>query len=432
MTEPVHRPDLGSVHGRPRRNDRVRQFAVRDELLLVAPDDRGDVSDQDPRQKALAVSHTGRAIWDLCDGVNAPADIARILEADFEIDAEVLLQQVGQALAALSRHGFLDGVIEHERTAIPTIFALGIEDKPYFRWQTAILLESFQGKLPAGWKAHVVVCNDGAEVSDELRTILDAYQTTHSLSTNHARNHRIDVGLNGGQFYSAMNRVEALAVVAQSARPTDVIFLLDSDMFLFGHIPLDIFPSGCAMPRNWHIERQPFFTTVKKNGGRGIDLKKLLESIGCDRPFLPGGVNVIVTGDIARNPKFVADCFRFAHALYILGQAAGAEATWIAEMPCFALAMTVNGVSYELLHDKQFMVSDCDEATIPDGTFYHYYSDPKDFGRAAFRGSSWCKQAYFDRDFLRTDFDGFAAKATTAHERYFFELAARARSRLHV
>lgn len=432
MTEPDHGQDRGLLRGRPRRNVRVRQFTVKDELLLIAPDDRGDVLATEPRQKALAVSHTGRAIWDLCDGINRPDDIARLLEPRFDIDFTLLRQHVGKALTDLSRLGFIDGLIEHERTTIPTVFALGIEDRPYFRWQTAILLESLQGRLPAGWKAHVVVCNDGAELSDELRTILDVYQTDHSRSTNHARNHRVDLGQNGGRFYPAMNKVEALAVVAQTVRPSDMIFLLDSDMFLFGQLPLDIFPSECAMPRNWHVERQPFFTTIGKNGGRGIDLKKLLESTGCNSPFLPGGVNVFVTGAVARNPKFTADCFRFAHALYLLGQAAGAEATWIAEMPCFALAMTANGVSYALLDNKQFLVSDCDEPSIPDGTFYHYYSDPKDFGRAAFRDSDWCKQAYADRDFLRTDFDRFACKATTAHERYFFELAARARSRLNV
>ncbi len=426
-------PDNGmrDVKGQPGRAAHVRQFAVKDELLLILTDDRPRLSSDEPRQKALAVSQTGRAIWELCNGINAPDDIARSLASHYDIDFPVLRHHVYEALTDLSRLGFIEGLVEHERATIPTVFAIGIEDSPYFRWQTAILLESLQGKLPAGWQAHVVVCNDGAEISAPLRNILTAYKAKYTVATNHGHNHRIDIGLNGGRFYPAMNKAEALAVAAQSVRPSDMIFLLDSDMFLYGDLPLDIFPGGCALPRNWHVEHQPFLASVGQNGGKGIDLNKLLEAIGCESPFHAGGVNVFVTGTVARDPKFIADCFRFAHALYLLGQAAGAELTWIAEMPCFALAMTANGVSFDLLVDKQFLVSDCDEAEIPDGTFYHYYSDPKDFGRAAFKGSTWCKQAYADRDFLSTDFDHFARDATTAHERYFFELANRARRRLN-
>ena len=432
MTELQRQQDVGFVKGLPRHNKLVRQFTVKDELLLVSTGSGVGLPPTEPRQSALAVSHTGRAIWDLCDGANSPENIARILEPQYDIDFPLLCNHVGQALISLSRLGFIDGLIEHERALIPTVLAIGIEDHAYFRWQTAILLESLHGKLPVGWKAHVVVCNDGADLSNELRTILDVYQTSHSLSTNHSQSHRIDVGHNGGQFYPAMNKVEALAVVAQTVLPSDMIFLLDSDMFLFGNLPFDIFPSVCAMPKNWHVGHEPFFASVAKNGGKGMDLKKLLETMGCDSPFLPGGVNIFVTGTVAQNPKFIADCFRFAHALYLLGRAAGAESTWIAEMPCFALAMTANGVSYEILDNKQFLVSDCNEDSIPDGTFYHYFSDPKDDNRAAFKDSNWCKQAYASEDFLRTDFDPYLAQASTAHEKYFFNLAARARSRLNV
>jgi hypothetical protein len=158
----------------------------------------------------------------------------------------------------------------------------------------------------------------------------------------------------------------------------------------------------------------------------------LLDAIGCKRTFEPGGVNVFVTGDVARNPKFIADCFRFAHALYLLGRAAGADVVWMAEMPCFALAMTSNGIAYDLLERKEFLVSDCSEASIPEGTLYHYYSDPQDFGRAAFRDSKWHKQAYRDQDFLQSDFEQFVRDADTDHERYFFRLARNARKRLHV
>ncbi len=171
---------------------------------------------------------------------------------------------------------------------------------------------------------------------------------------------------------------------------------------------------------------------MEKNAGKGIDLNKLLQAMGCEQPFLPGGVNVFVTGAVARNDKFIADCYRFAHALFLLARAAHIEIAWMAEMPCFALAMTANCIAYELLENAELLVSSCAEPSIPYGTLYHYYSDPRDSGRFAFRGSKWHKQAYRDQDFLLSDFESFARKASTDHERYFFQLAKQARARLDV
>ena len=418
--------------GKPYRLPHVRQFAVRDELILVAPEDEAEVLDVGANNLALAINRTGRAIWDLCDGHHSPEDIVRKLEPKFDVDSTILLEHVGQALADLSRLRLIGGFVEHSRVRMPTTFAIGIEDRPYFWWQTAIFLESFRGKLPAGWQAFVTVCNDGAPLSDQLRSILETYGTKYALSTNHASTNRIDVGHEGGMTYAAVNKLEALAVAAKDIDPTGMICLIDSDMFLYGDLPLDIMPTRCAMPRNWHIERDVFFATIDRNEGKGVDLHKLLDAVGCDRQFAPGGVNVFVTAEVAGNKKFIADCYRFAHALYLLGRIAGAELAWIAEMPCFALAMTANGIGYDLLEQKEFLVSDCSEPSIPDGTFYHYYSDPKDFGQAAFKDSRWHKQAYVDRNFLDTEFDAFARNATTEHEKYFFQLAERARTRLNV
>jgi len=321
----------------------------------------------------------------------------------------------------------LDGLVFYTIT-----FVIGIEDKPYFWWQTAIFLESFRGKLPTGWRTFVVVCNNGAKISPELERILNRYSTPFSQSTNHAQTHRIDIGRNGGECHAALNRVEALSVAAKSVRDDDLICLLDSDIFLYGPLNMEIMPSGCAAARNWHIDNTKFFATVNKNAGRGIDLNKLLEAMGCEQPFLPGGVNVFVTGKVAKKEKFIADCYRFAHALFLLARAADVEIAWMAEMPCFALAMTANGIAYELLENTEFLVSSCAEASIPHGTLYHYYSDPKDSGRFAFRGSKWHKQAYHDQDFLLSDFDSFARKASTDHERYFFQLAKQAGARIDV
>ena len=101
-------------------------------------------------------------------------------------------------------------------------------------------------------------------------------------------------------------------------------------------------------------------------------------------------------------------------------------------MPCFTLAMTANGVPWDLLDNQEFLVSSCREAAIPAGTLYHYYADPADDGNAAFLDSKWHKQAYRQEDFLLSDFSKFSADAKSDHEKYFFQLALKARERLHV
>jgi Coenzyme PQQ synthesis protein D (PqqD) len=419
-------PSLAGVP-RPARHPVIRQFAVKDELVLMAPQ-----SDKPERaNRALALNSTGRLVWELCDGGRTSEEIVDALADRFAADREVVSGDVTALLALLSAGGFLEG-LQPDTASVPrTTFVIGIEDTPYFRWQTAIFLESFRGKLPPGWKTLVVVCNNGEALSNELSAILSCYGTEVARGTNHGRVNRVHVGNPGGLNYPAVNRVEALRVAAGSVGERDIVCVLDSDTFLFRDLNRDIMPTGCALPRNWHIENKRFFSTVSANNGRGIDLRKLLEAIGCEGEFKPGGVNVFVRGDVAKNPKFIADCFRFAHALCLLGQAAGVEVTWMAEMPCFALAMAANRVNYELLERKELLVSDCTEETIPIGTIYHYYADPAD-GTGGFRNSKWCKQAFRDRDFLASAFDVYAANAETDHEQYFFELASRARERLNV
>jgi hypothetical protein len=381
--------------------------------------------------RALALNNTGRLIWDLCDGTRTFAEIVDALLERFDVDRDSLSGHVNEVLDRMSRIGFLENARPDASHAQRVTFVIGIEDTPYFRWQTAIFLESFRGKLPQGWKTLVVVCNNGEAFSDGLAAILSRYGTAVVRATNHARANRIDVGHEGGECYPAVNRVEALRAAADFVDAQDLICLLDSDTFLFRDLNVEVLPTGCALPRNRHIESERFFSTVAANGNRGVDIRKLLEAVGFKGEFKPGGVNVFVTGEVAKNPKFIADCFRFAHALYLLGRAAGAEITWMAEMPCFALAMAANGIDYELLESTELLVSTGAEETIPSGTIYHYYCDPAD-GRGPFPNSTWHKQAYRDRDFLASAFDAQAAGAETEHERYFFELAGRAREHLNV
>lgn len=417
---------------RPRRVSQVRQFAVGNEIILVSPDSSLGGDKDEPINQAVTLNPSSSAIWELCDGKRTIDDVIDTLLEQFPVDRASLTPQVTQVLSELSRLGYMEKREANVAARLPITFVIGIEDKPYFWWQTAIFLESFRGKLPVGWKTFVVVCNDHNPISPELQRILDAYEVNFELATNHAQKNRIDIGQDGGECHAALNRIEALSVVGQAAEHSGLICLLDSDIFLYGDLNLEIMPNGCAMPRNWHIESDLFFSTVEKNKGKGIDLNKLLDAMGCAQKFEPGGVNVFITADVARNKKFIADCFRFAHALFLLGRTAGAEVVWIAEMPCFALALTANNISYELREQKELLVSDCDEETIPPGTLYHYYSDPGDFGRGAFRESKWHKQAYHQADFLHTDLLQFSRDAMTDHERYFFQLAKAARDRIDV
>ncbi len=418
------------IADRPCRGSNVREFPVKDEIVVVSPRPVENILDDEAKNRAVALNHSGRAIWELCDGQHSTDDIVSVLSERFAVDPEELAPQVTTTLTRMSMLGFLDGMRNQYGTR--TTFVIGIEDKPFFWWQTAIFLESLSGKLPEGWRILVVVCNGGEPLSDELRNILDSYETTYEEARNHAKLYRLDVGDENGEFYAAVNRVEALSVAAGLVDDGDMICLLDSDTFVYGDLNIEIMPKQCAAPRNWHIEQDLFFSTVDKNAGKGIDLRKILEAIGCDQEFEPGGVNVFVTGEVAKNRKFIADCFRFAHALYLLGRTAGAEVVWMAEMPCFALAMTANGIRYELLEQKEFRVSSSSETSIPFGTIYHYYNDLADSEHGAFRDSKWYKQAYRDENFLRTEIDKFSVEATTDHERYFFELATKARQRLYI
>lgn len=417
--------------GLPCRRPEIREFLVGDEAVLVRPKDDVAILEGAEPNRAVALNNSSRAIWELCDGNRSLDDIVGRLEARFQIEPKLLRRQIESTIARMAKLGFIDGVDKSAAVGTATTFVIGIEDKPYFWWQAAIFLESLRDKLPEGWRTLLVVCNDDNPVSHELGNIISTYQTDFAQGANYANSPRLDVG-SGGGCYAALNRVEALSLAGEYVDDDDIICLLDSDTFFYRGINLDIMPTRCAAPKNWHIESEPFFSSGLKNQGCGVDLAKLLEAIGCDEAPRPGGVNVFVTGEVAKSRKFIADCFRFAQALFLLGRIAGATNTWMAEMPCFTLAMTANGIPWDLLEREEFFVSSCREPAIPSGSIYHYYCDPGDFGNAAFLNSKWHKQAYRHEDFLRSDFRQFIAEATTDHEKYFFELAQAARARLHV
>jgi hypothetical protein len=422
----------------PRQHPATRRFVIDDEIVLISPQGTPDdsTSSESAERRAIALNSSGRAIWDLCDGSRSVNDISAALASRFHVDLEVLSREVRDTLTKLSDLNLVESAEPEGESTTSNVFAIGLEDKPYFRWQAAIFLESLRGKLPPGWRTLVAVCNNGEPVSDELKQVLDKYDTLTVEASNHARKFPLDVGTDAGAYHGALNRVEALAAAARHASDDGMIYLLDSDTFLYRDLNIAIMPKRTALAWNWHIDHKPFFSSTHRNeSAKGVDLQKLLQAIGCKTPFQPGGVNVFVEGKVAKNQKFIGDCFRFAQALFILGRIVGVKDAWTAEMPCFALALTANSITFDLLRNEEFLVPSCREQSVAAGSIYHYYSDPGDFGYGAFHNSSWHKQAYHGKDFLRTDFRHFEAaaqsKQNTDHERYFFELAEKARKRVH-
>jgi hypothetical protein len=305
---------------------------------------------------------------------------------------------------------------------------MGIEDRTYFHWQLPILFESLIGQLPKEWAILVVVCNDHKPLSDTLLHMFERYGITYFTSVNHPAHEKMDFA-GGGDHYVPLNRIEALRVVAPHVRDDDLVFLMDTDNFLYRELDLSVFPTGNALHANGIIAQEPFFGQGRDSAG--VDLQKLLEAVGCPNQFGPGGVAVFLTGRTLKNEKVVADCFRFTQVVYLLGRIAGlsTRTAWISEMPSFALSLTANGVAYEVIDGESFMVDK--PQSVRGGTFYHYYGDLKDTSlEGAFYDSDWHKQLYFHVDFLNVDLEGQFRAAVTPHEQYFFELAKRAHRRL--
>ena len=134
-------------------------------------------------------------------------------------------------------------------------FVFGVEDKPYFHWQLGILFESLVGQLRAGWDITLVVCNDQARLSPELARLVAIHGLRVISDAMHS--HSIDFSSHDGG-YVALNRVEALRAIAPHVDPEDVICLMDTDVFLYGELNVDLFPRGNAMAADT-IMRDPLF-----------------------------------------------------------------------------------------------------------------------------------------------------------------------------
>lgn len=307
-------------------------------------------------------------------------------------------------------------------------FVVGIEDKPYFHWQLPILLESLVDQLPEGACFWVVVCNNHRAPSDALQAIFNAYDQVRWLTgTNHPRNENLD--FTAGDTYVPLNKIEALNVVGRHLRDHDLLVLMETDMFLYRELNPAIFPAKNTLCENGLIRQERFFSYRAEP--RGIRLDELLQALQCGRPFKPGGVGVFLEAQTVKNDKFIQDCFRFTHLLYLMGSIMDLKKVWPAEMPCYALSMTYHGIHYQVMEIAEFSTANFADPEIKEGTFFHYYHDKNDGGDGAFHGSEWYKQLYYNTNLLvEADLSSLLRASRTDHEKYFFELSIKARGKV--
>ena len=398
--------------------------------------------------RLYALNESGASIWDLCDGSHSLDAIFDTLLENFQGDSQRIAADLSAALLQFRELDLLDINAPaapqslHAGAVNPAIARVdqprvrivhGIEDRPYFHWQLAIMFESLVGQLPAGWDIVVVVCNNHAPLSPELSHILSTYRVTHYTGASHADNHDIDFA-DGGDRYAPMNRVEALNVMRQHAGADDLLCLMDTDVYLYGDLQPQLFPRGNAMASNWIIGQDRFFH-FSTGDKAGLSLPKLLDAFGYGDNFKPGGVMVFLTGRSLqqRDGKLVRDCLGFLQILYLAGKILDLppHGVWVAEMACFALAMQPSEIDYELLDIEQFAVQDPNVGSLPEGSFHHYYTDKNDAGPGPFVDSAWHKQLFADRDFLKADIESFLQHASGDAEKRFMQLAIDARDRLY-
>lgn len=424
---------------RPRRRSGPQLREVLHEAVLV-PAEGNNI---------YALNVTGAEIWKMCDGRHSLLEMHEALCQRFEGDRVQIMADVAAALFRFHALDLLEPrslsephlsgkgtiVLAPPENSEPRVFIVhGIEDLVHFHWQLAIMFESLVGQLPEGWEIKVVVCNNHRPISAELQHILDTYGVEYFTGENHADNHHMDFA-GGGDRYVPINRVEALNVMSGHVGPRDVVCLMDTDIFLYGNLQRELFPRHNAMASNWIIAQERFFQFSTQDT-KGLALPKLLEALGVEQEFKPGGVMVFLTGETLQqnDRKVVRDCFRFLQILYLAGKILDLpdHGIWVAEMACFAMAMYPNGIDYELLDIEQFAVQEQYADELPEGTFYHYYTDMNDAGsKGPFFESQWHKQLFSRQNFLKADIDSFLAVARGKAERQFMTLAKHARDRLY-
>jgi hypothetical protein len=425
---------------RPRRRSGPELREVLNEAVLVPPEGNN----------IYALNVTGAEIWKMCDGRHSLLEMHAALCERFEGDSVEIMADVAAALFRFHALDLLEPrslsdprlasskgtiILAPQPASDPRVYIVhGIEDLPHFHWQLAIMFESLVGQLPEGWEVKVVVCNNHRAISPELQHIFDTYGVGHYTGENHADNHHMDFA-GGGDRYVPINRVEALNIISNHVGPEDIVCLMDTDIFLYGNLQRELFPRHNAMASNWIIAQERFFQFSTKDT-KGLALPKLLEAMGIEQEFKPGGVMVFLTGETLQqnDRKVVRDCFRFLQILYLAGKILELpdHGIWVAEMACFAMAMYPNGIDYELLNIEQFAVQEQHADELPEGTFFHYYTDINDAGsKGPFFESQWHKQLFNRQNFLKADIDSFLEVARGKAEVRFMTLAKQARDRLY-
>lgn len=424
---------------RPRKRSGPQLHTVLHEAVLV-PAEGADI---------FALNATGAEVWKMCDGQHSLMDMHAALCERFAGDRVQIMADVAaalfrfRALDLLDPRSLSDPRIADEGTIVlaplaasgPKVHIVhGIEDRPYFHWQLAIMFESLVGQMPEGWEIKVVVCNNHRPISAELTHVFDTYGVQHFTGESHADNHHLDFA-GGGDRYVPMNRVEALNIISNHVCPEDIVCLMDTDIFLYGDLQQELFPKHNAMASNWIIAQERFFQ-FSTHENKGLALPKLLEALGIEQEFKPGGVMVFLTGEALQqnDRKVVRDCFRFLQILYLAGKILELpdHGVWVAEMACFAMAMYPNGIDYELLDIEQFAVQEQHADELPEGSFYHYYTDMNDAGsKGPFFESQWHKQLFNQQNFLKSDIESFLDVARGKAEIHFMTLARQARDRLY-
>ena len=405
---------------RPRPRQGIQSYPITDDLILLPSTFSCSVS----------LNPSAKKIWDLCDGQHTVAEILHDLHERYAGTNGDLHYGLQTTLRKLQDLDLLEISQEDTKGRRPPVkFVVGIEDKTYFHWQLPILLESLRGQLPNGWECLLVVCNNHGPLSEPLSQIVLAYDLKYFSTTHHPLNHSIDFS-SGEDCYLPMNRIQALSAVVDYVKPDDLVCLLETDIFLYKELNLDVIPTGNALSKNWIIGQDLFYTL--HDDPKGVNLQTLLASLGCPTSFQPGGVTIFLTGETIKNQKFIRDCFRFTQIVYLMGKMLEVPKVWVAEMPCFALSLTLNGIPYDLLEHSEFTTKNVDHPTINPGSFYHYYHDLMDGGDGAFYKSKWYKQLFKKDNFLLTDISEFAANTHSDHEHYFFEMVKKAQRRLYV
>lgn len=76
----------------------VKEGRVHDQLLLEIPQE----------EKSLWLNHSGKAIWELCDGSRNLKDIGSVLSEQYAVDQSTLIPEIQSTVGQLQAIGFLD------------------------------------------------------------------------------------------------------------------------------------------------------------------------------------------------------------------------------------------------------------------------------------------------------------------------------------